>query len=262
MFPNLTRMRVALLITLVAVATGTGCGRKKSLDTTTDALLEALRTNDYAAFEKIAHPGLLTEVPKPKFEAMSKVVAKLGPLKDRTMKGISVATGKPDQGDYTLEFERGAVQLALRVADDSVVGFELTGETVTAVMKEVDSERYKELSVSDFLFVGDDQKPNPRGNIYKEGSTVHFQFVFAGLRAGEGGYQVKTVLILRTAVGEEIRRDVIVDETVPVKPDRPPLVDIHGSFPAAAKGTYRVELELSDAVQSKSITYSQSVVIK
>jgi hypothetical protein len=120
---------VASLITLLAFSS-TGCKSKKTLDADVDHLLVAISTSDYDHFKADAHPALVNEVSKGEFESMARVLKRLGPLKQKTMKSISVKQGAPTEGQYDMEFENGSCSLAIKSLDGKLVGFHFEGADI------------------------------------------------------------------------------------------------------------------------------------
>ena len=120
---------VAALVTLFALSS-TGCKSKKTLDADVDHLLVAIARSDYEHFKADAHPALVNEVSKDEFESMAMVLKRLGPLKSKTMKSISVRQGAPTEGQYDMEFENGSCSLAIKSLDGKLVGFHFEGPDI------------------------------------------------------------------------------------------------------------------------------------
>lgn len=113
-----------------------GCKSKASLDADVDHLLVAISTSDYDHFKADAHPALAKEVSKEEFEGMAKVLKKLGPLKSKSMQGITVKAGAPSEGKYKMEFQNGSADLEIKSLDGKLVGFHFTGPDVKRLATE------------------------------------------------------------------------------------------------------------------------------
>lgn len=133
-----TRRLFIGLVGAGAVTLALGCN--KDLQKNTDILLEALEKGDYAAVEKIAGPELKKDMDEEAFLQMSAVYGMLGKLKDKTRTSTGVKNGL-SYIDYTLEFEKGDLQLKVRSTEkDRLDGFEFEGDlwkkSVAALLEE------------------------------------------------------------------------------------------------------------------------------
>ncbi len=239
------RAQIVGLVVTLAVASWSGCGTKKNLDSKVDTLVSALQEGSYERLEAASSEGLLADMSRERFELISEAVASLGDMKDRTMKGIEVRSGAADEGRYTLEFERGEVSLVVHVDDERLVGFELTGSVMDAALRTARNARYAAYEVRNFQLVDASGKPNPRGNVYAVGDRVQFELVLQGVTAVNGKYHVKGVLVLKGADGAEVARvPDFLDTTVAADPNKPRVVTINGGFAPSAPDSLQIELVL------------------
>ena len=243
---------------------GTGCGKKKTLDKTVDGLVEALQKGDFDAFKGLCSPGLAEKVAEADFERMSKAFVRLGKFEDRTMKGIEVKSGAPDEGRYDLDFERGEVHLEIKVDDDVIYAFDFTGDAIETALKEAAQEKYAEFAVFDFQFVDKKSgRTNPRGNVFAKGGPVAFHFAVSGVQQKDGHFYVKVGLRTKGADGKvQGEKPDFLDARMKAEDGQPPVVTINGSFPANIAGPAQMELDILDVPSGKSMTYSQGIVVE
>lgn len=121
---------LVILASFVLLLTSLGCKSKATLDADVDHLLVALSTSDYDHFKADAHPALAKEVSKQEFEGMARALKGLGPLKTKTMKGISVKAGAPSEGTYEMEFANGSATLQIKSLDGKLVAFHFSGPDI------------------------------------------------------------------------------------------------------------------------------------
>ena len=126
---------VAIAFVVQLALASVGCQTKASLDGDVDHLLVALTSSDYDHFKADAHPALAKELSKQEFEAMARVIKKLGPLKSKKMTGIQVKAGSPSEGKYDLVFENGSCQLEIKSLSGKLVSFHFTGPDIQRLVK-------------------------------------------------------------------------------------------------------------------------------
>lgn len=252
------------LVSVCVLLVSTGCMKtKKNLDKNVDKLVEAFQGNDYNAFKSISHSTLVDEMPKEKFEQLAKVFAYLGKMKERTMKGVSVASGKPDEGTYSLDFDKGEVALVIRVKDDELVGFDFKGDALDAAFKAVQSARYAEFKVFDFEFLTADKKPNPAGSVYAPNGKAYFRLRVGGITPMDDHYDVHVDLKVK---GPDdallLHKPDFLDGRMPVDETQPPVMTVNGNLDLRGPSTLTLELTIADKNAGKTQTYTQSLTVK
>jgi hypothetical protein len=262
-------MSVRIALTLLAASlavmlVSTGCAKtKKNLDKNVDKLVETFHGDNYDAFISMSHSSLVSEVPQKKFDRLVKVFARLGKMKDRTMKGISVASGKPDEGTYTLEFEKGEIGLVIRVKDDELVSFDFTGERLDAALAEVQSARYAEFRVYNFQFQTDEKTVNPAGSVYSPNGKAYFRMLVGGITAKEGHYQVHVDLKVKSADGALLlHKPDFLNARLAEDTTQPPVMTVNGNLDLKGPATLTLELTIADKNAGKTQTYSQTLTVK
>lgn len=129
------RTLLSLVVVLLSLFAFTGCKSKATLDADVDHLLVAIAASDYDHFKADAHPALVNEVSKEEFEGMARALKRLGPLKSKSMKGISVKSGAPTEGHYEMEFENGSCSLEIKSLDGKLVAFHFSGPDIARLSK-------------------------------------------------------------------------------------------------------------------------------
>lgn len=100
------------------------CNRELQADA--EVFLAAVAADDYARFETVASAELLADASEARFHDIAGTYAALGPERDRTRNSLSVENGVRKVG-YTLEHERGEVQLVVVSQGEELDGFEFAG---------------------------------------------------------------------------------------------------------------------------------------
>jgi hypothetical protein len=126
-----------LAILLVASAPLGGCKTKATLDKHVEGLRKSVEANDYSQVMTLCHPDLKRKVSKRMVAIAAKALAKLGPFKERAMRGIQVRAGGPSTGNYKLTYEKGVVRLRIRVYEGQIVGFRFHGEDFKRALRQV-----------------------------------------------------------------------------------------------------------------------------
>lgn len=257
------RTHFVALPMVALLALSAGCGKKKDLDASVDKLVKALQSGEYAKMEGVATAGLMEDLSEEKFQVISQAVRSLGDLKDRTMHGIEVKSGAPNTGKYTLEFDKGEVDLEIAVDDGSIHAFELTGSTIQEALQAARNARFAKFEVQRFELLDGEGKPNARGNVYAKGTRVGFRLLVAGLEAKESALHLKAELVLKAADGTELARNPnFLDHTVPYEAGSPRVATMNGSFDGNRVGPAQIELHITDVHSGKTLVYGQGIVIE
>jgi hypothetical protein len=115
---------LALALPLASLALSGACNSE--LQGHADVLMEALGSSDYAKFQTVASPELLTDVSEQKFVGIASTYGELGEMQDKTRSGVGINNGNRSV-TYQLDFVNGEVQLVVVSHSEKLDGFEFEG---------------------------------------------------------------------------------------------------------------------------------------
>jgi hypothetical protein len=250
-------MKRAAIISVLFLAMG--CSSKKELDTAAEGLLSAYRAGDYQAFVSKVHPEIAKQIPEETFANASKAIAALGEPLERSMHGISVKSGGPSEGSYTLKYPDGEVQFKLKVLKGTVVSFNIEGELLTQAMRK---EVTKEFKVSSFSFLEKKDGPPKVGSTFAVGQEIPFRLRVLGLTEMDGkmhlGLHMAVLLPDNTLAFEK----KLIDQAVPLEKDALPIANPSGSFTIPKPNTYRLKLTVADVFGKRTQVIEQAFTVE
>jgi hypothetical protein len=255
-------MRLTTSIIVCAVGLAAGCAAKKDTDQKVDDLIAVLQRGDYAAFKALAAPALATVVPEAKFQTFAKVTRRLGAYQRRTMTGIEVKTGGVRKGTYSVVFASGVAELEVSTVEGRLMGFNLTGDSVRRVMKELDDEQYATFKVASFQF--EDEKREPRtSNIYKLGQTLYFTMVVHGVTYRDAETHARCRLQVFDAGNQRIADFPRFLDKVMRPESKQRLVTVTGNLKLPRPGSYRLQLTFTDVFGGeRQLEHAQAVIVE
>jgi hypothetical protein len=116
--------RVLSSLALALALLGTACNTE--LQGHADVLVDALESDDYAKFQRVASPELVAEISEPVFLDIAATYGELGTLSDKTRSGTAITNGVRSV-TYQLELAEGEVQLVVTSHSDKLDGFTIEG---------------------------------------------------------------------------------------------------------------------------------------
>jgi hypothetical protein len=252
--------RFILFCGILSASALSGCD-KGLLDSSVDALVTNMVVGDFEKFKDLARPELMDVLDKAKYQEISAGVKELGSFKERTMTKIETKNNERN-GEYKLTFDKGDVNLSIKLHEGKLIAFEFSGPVMDKAMHQAGLEKYKEFKIDLFQFI--DEGGKPKNNIYKQGNKISFHFNANGLTPKDNKLSLSVTLKILNGGGTEIYSDPnFYKDNLDYDNEKSlPYVAINGHINAAEAGNYKLVLQVVDMPTQRATEFSEAFVVE
>jgi hypothetical protein len=265
------RLRSSLVVLVLTIPLDLGCkpevqetvvpdeNEEDSLDALTRDLLLALRQNDEARIAELAAPELLASLAPPARVELHETLDWLGYVDE-----IERISEQPVEGGierrYSIQFENGKVELTVTTAGDRIEGLQFDEAVWAAIVQLAADKAVGDLRVIEFEFTTPDGE---RLSAPTNPKAIHYTIALDGLAISLREHQVsihkevfdaKGALVYKEREDEELR---FPEADVGSSGGR-----IKGSVVVPKKGSFELELQITDKIAGDTIVHRQPFTIE
>jgi hypothetical protein len=259
---------LTLLLSLPCLAS-VGCKREETttpepiaatpsdpIDAAAELLLAKLAEQDYAGLEAACVDPLTRDLTQAEFEDLAKIVAWLGPVRERSITATDMDYGG-GQRWYRLAFAQGR-PLDLEVSIDpngKLIGFAFAGPGWIDGEHGVIAEQWREFKIYDFAYVDGEGQRLPEGAAIP-GTRVEYVLVVGGIEAFLGEHHLVVEKVVVDASGAEVFREPI-EYDVKFRADSMgiPRGTVGGYLDLPGPGRWDMRLVITDQHSGRKLDY-------
>lgn len=229
------------------------------VDELTRDLLLALRQNDEERVAELASADLVASLDMPARLELHDTLDWLGSIDELTRVAEQPVAGGIERR-YAIRFEHGEVELTVTTAGDRVEGLLFEEGMWKQIVQRAADAAAGDLRVAEFAFTTPDGKPLPTPDNAK---AIHYSIALLGLAANLREHEVLIAKAVFDAKGVQVYKERENEQL------RFPEADvgatggrISGSVAVPGKGSYELELKITDQIAGATIVHRQAFAIE